>query len=337
MSALQRLRYADIGINLSDLQFSGIYHGKKHHEDDREKVIERARFNGVDKMLVTSSYLQEAKEVIKLCEPHPDLLYCTVGVHPCHATDVTKQPKGTTATTTTAATVAADYYKELRQIALDGKNSGIVKAFGEIGLDYDRLHFAPANVQRDVFKAQLDIAVDLDLPLFLHSRAADEDFGKILFPYLESGSLKRGGVVHSFTGTVEEMKLLVSKGLYIGVNGCSLKTEENLEVVKHVPLSKLLLETDGPWCEIRPSHASFRLHLATLKTTDGQLPKKPSQLLPFPTVKKEKFADGTMITGRCEPCAIGLVAQVVASIKGVSAREVAEAAWKNTMDLFQLE
>lgn len=325
MTALQRLRYADIGINLSDLQFSGIYHGRKHHEDDRAKVIERARFNGVDKMLVTSSYLEEAKEVMELCKPHPGLLYSTVGVHPCHALDVTKNGRS-----------AAEYYKELTHVAMEGKKSGIVKAFGEIGLDYDRLHFAPADVQRDVFKAQLDIAVGLDLPLFLHSRAADEDFGKILFPYLENGHLTKG-VVHSFTGTVQEMQLLVSKGLYIGINGCSLKTEENLEVVKHVPLEKLLLETDGPWCEIRPSHASFKLHLATQKLTDGQLPKKPSQLLPFPTVKKEKFADGTMVTGRCEPCAIGLVAQVVASIKGISVEQVSEAAWKNSMDLFHLE
>ena len=293
--------------------------------DDREKVIERARFNGVDKMLVTSSYLAEAKQVIDLCAPYPGLLYSTVGVHPCHAKDVSKAPSTT------------DYYAELKALALDGKQKGIVKAFGEIGLDYDRLHFAPADIQREVFKAQLDIAVELDLPLFLHSRAADDDFASILFPYLESGALPRGGVVHSFTGTVEEMHLLVSKGLYIGINGCSLKTQENLDVVNQVPLDKLMLETDGPWCEIRPSHASFKHHLANATVDEGQPVKKPSQLLPFPTVKKEKFSQGTMVTGRCEPCAISLVAKVVASIKGISVQEVAEAAWKNSMDLFQLE
>jgi len=293
-------------------------------------VIERAKFNGVDKMLVTSSYLQEAKDVIELCQPHPGLLYSTAGVHPCHANDVY--------TKTESITSPAEYYAELKKVVLEGKKSGFVKAFGEIGLDYDRLHYAAAEVQRDVFKSQLDIAVEVDLPLFLHSRAADEDFGNILFPYLDSGRLSRGGVVHSFTGTVEEMKILVDKGLYIGINGCSLKTDENLEVVKHVPLDKLMLETDGPWCEIRPSHASFKHHLAVKnKDENGQPVKKPAQLLPFPTVKKEKFAEGTMVTGRCEPCAISLVAQVVASIKGITEREVSEAAWKNTMDLFHLE
>lgn len=293
--------------------------------DDREKVIERARFNGVDKMLVTSSHLQESKHVLELCQDYPGLLYSTVGVHPCHATDVSKAG-------------ISDYYDQLKKVALEGKKTGFVRAFGEIGLDYDRLSYAPADIQREVFKSQLDIAVELDLPLFLHSRAADDDFGAILFPYIESGALPRGGVVHSFTGTVEEMKLLVSKGLYIGINGCSLKTQENLDVAAEVPLDKLMLETDGPWCEIRPSHASFKYHLAKATSAEsGQPIKKPAELLPFPTVKKERFAQGTMVTGRCEPCAIGLVAQVVASIKGISVQEVADAAWKNSVHLFHLD
>jgi TatD DNase family protein len=64
--------------------------------------------------------------------------------------------------------------------------------------------------------------------------------------------------VHSFTGTVEEMRELMDLGLYIGINGCSFKTAENCEVVKEVELSQLMLETDGPWCEVRPSHEGWK-------------------------------------------------------------------------------
>lgn len=276
-------------------------------------------------MLVTSSYLKESQKVIELCKTFPGLLYATVGIHPCHALDVSKSANKLNIT-------PEKYYADLRKVAEDGKKAGIVKAFGEIGLDYDRLHFSPADVQREVFIKQLDLAAELGLPLFLHSRNTGGDFEKILFPYLEAGKIPRGGVVHSFTGTVEEMEVLVSKGLFIGINGCSLKTQENLDVVKAIPLSHIMLETDGPWCEIRPSHASFKHHLALLEPK----PQKPSSLLPYPTVKKEKHTDGSIISGRCEPCAIALVAQVVASVKEISVEEVTEAAWINSMTLFEM-
>lgn len=131
-------------------------------------------------------------------------------------------------------------------------------AFGEFGLDYDRLHYCSKEVQLHSFAVQLALAASLSpqLPLFLHSRAAHADFVRLLKdafgPRLER--LEKGGVVHSFTGTVDEMRELMDLGLYIGVNGCSFKTEENCAVVKEIELSRLMLETDGPWCEVRPSH-----------------------------------------------------------------------------------
>lgn len=70
--------------------------------------------------------------------------------------------------------------------------------------------------------------------------------------------LEKGGVVHSFTGTVDEMRELMDLGLYIGINGCSFKTAENCAVVKEIELSRLMLETDGPWCEVRPTHDGWK-------------------------------------------------------------------------------
>lgn len=108
--------------------------------------------------------------------------------------------------------------------------------------DYDRLHFSPAEIQRPHFASQLALAKKHSLPLFLHSRAAHEDFALIMREH-RSDWEEKGGVVHSFTGTIDEMKELVEMGLSIGINGCSLKSQEALEVVREVPLDRLLLET----------------------------------------------------------------------------------------------
>ena len=195
-------------------------------------------------------------------------------------------------------------------------------AFGEIGLDYDRLELCPKDIQLEYFAKQLDVAVEVNLPLFLHSRAAHADFVRLLKE--REQVLGRKGVVHSFTGTKEEMEELVELGWDIGVNGCSLKTEENCEVVKAIPLERLQLETDGPWCEMRASHAGT-------KFLEGY---KEEPVVKW--VKKEKWVEGAAVKGRNEPCMIGKVAWAVAGIKGIGVEEAAEAAWGNTLKMFGL-
>jgi TatD DNase family protein len=111
----------------------------------------------------------------------------------------------------------------LKSLAIEAKEAGHAVAFGEIGLDYDRLFLTPMHQQLKYFEAQLDIAVEVQLPLFLHSRAASEDFERLLGAKLEQ--LPKRGLVHSFTGTVEEMQRLVQLGFDIGVNGCSMKSK----------------------------------------------------------------------------------------------------------------
>jgi TatD DNase family protein len=135
--------------------------------------------------------------------------------------------------------------QELWTLAVQAKKDGHAVAFGEIGLDYDRLFLSPKEPQLKYFEAQLNLAVEIQLPLFLHSRAASEDFERLLAPRM--ARLPKRGLVHSFTGTLEEMHRMIALGLDVGVNGCSLKTEENLEVVKAIPLERLQIETDGPW------------------------------------------------------------------------------------------
>ena len=302
-----RLRYADVGINLTDGVYHGVYHGKKAHDEDIKHVLLRAVDVGCVKMMVTGSDLQESRKAVRLAEEYPGLCYATVGVHPCSAKGFEKDPGG-----------PQKLLQDLEILAIDAKERGLATAFGEIGLDYDRLSLTAKEPQLKYFEAQLDLAVKVQLPLFLHSRAAGADFERLLKAKLPD--LPKRGLVHSFTGTMEEMQSLVSLGLDIGVNGCSLKTDENLEVVKAIPLDRLQIETDGPWCEMRASHAS-----ATYKDDAPPLPKG---------VKKEKWERDCMVKGRNEPVAITHVAWVVAKVKGLSVEDVCEAAWKNSIQMF---
>ena len=104
---------------------------------------------------------------------------------------------------------------------------------------------------------------------------------------------------------------MVAMGFDVGINGCSMKTEENIAVVREVPLERLQIETDGPWCDMRPSHASAQF----LKDAPS-LPK---------AVKKEKWSKECMVKGRNEPCAITHVAWAVAKIKCIEVEVVCEA------------
>ncbi len=264
--------------------FHGIYHSKRAHPPDLPSVILRARASGCQKLMVTGSDLSESAHAIEIAKQYPGLCYATVGVHPCSAQSLYAHADdgGVDAALT-----------ELEQLARSASAAGHAVAFGEIGLDYDRLELCPRDVQLRAFEAQLDVAARLGLPLFLHSRAAAEDFERLLRPALER--LPRKGLVHSFTGTLEEMRSLLALGLDIGVNGCSLKTTENLAVVKEIPLDRLQLETDGPWCEIRPSHAGAGF----LK--EGGAPRVREE---WGAVKKERWSEGRMVKGRNEPCSL---------------------------------
>lgn len=331
MSKLQRLataamttwkpRYFDIGVNFSDSMFQGRYNGSQtaKHPPDVDQVISRAHTFHVEKMLITASSISESEEHFDIVNKYKPRFGSTVGVHPC---TVAQEFYGGLDNEMPLADVD-ERLQKLKSIAQDGVAKGLVKAFGEIGLDYDRLHYSSKAQQMHMFQAQLDVVASLhhlELPLFLHMRNACEDFVAILTPYIESGAIKRGnGVVHSFTGTKEELEKILGLGFYVGVNGCSLKTQENLEVAKLIPLDRLLIETDAPWCEIRKSHAGYSFLSAYPNTfyPEVYVPKmeqdenadvdkktKPSkkvqpikmdELLPFPSIKKENHEKHTAL------------------------------------------
>jgi TatD DNase family protein len=156
--------------------------------------------------------------------------------------------------------------------------------------------------------------------MFLHSRNCEADFLSILREHHADWS-PYGGVVHSFTGTITEAREAISLGLYIGLNGCSFKTEENLAVVREIPLDRILLETDAPWCGVKRTHASHALLPAGFSSGVRE-------------VKKEKWEPGCKVKDRSEPMDMVEVCHIVAALKGATFDTVRDTCWENTSRLF---
>jgi TatD DNase family protein len=196
-----------------------------------------------------------------------------------------------------------------------------ISAFGELGLDYDRLNHASKEDQIRIFKAQLDLFVarGWQLPLFLHCRAAFEDFTEIIKPYM--AKLPRGGLVHSFVGSTDEMTALVDLGMGISVNGFSFQSRTSVDMVAAIPLDRLMLETDAPWGEIKATSNLAKRYCINAAQ-------------PLPSKKRDKWDASSMVKERNESCNMPLVAFIVAGIKGCSVEEVATRAYRNSSSMF---
>ncbi|KAL8835342.1 MAG: hypothetical protein Q9176_006994 [Flavoplaca citrina] len=216
------LRYADVGINLTDPTYHGFYnhHSTPSHPPDLPSVLARAASIGVRKFMVTGSDLEQSIQAIELAKRFPGKCYATVGVHPCSAGGFEGGGRGEGGgggKWDGGEKGGEELLKELEKVAREGMEGGWVVAFGEIGVDFDRLGFCKREVQERWFERQVEVAVKLQLPLFLHSRAAHTTFLRILRPHLPS--LPNRGLVHSFTGTLPEMQELVDLGFHIVGDG----------------------------------------------------------------------------------------------------------------------
>lgn len=294
-------RLIDIGANLTDAMFRGIYHTSQKHNDDFDLMLKRAKIGGVEKIIITGGSLDDSKKALELARLD-ECLYSTVGVHPTRCEEFNAFKDGPDA-----------YLDELSKLIREG--NGKVVAIGELGLDYDRLHFCSKETQRIYFEKQLILVQQTKLPLFLHNRNSTDDFLSILDSSKHMlGSAK--GVVHSFDGSQSDLKRILDLGFSIGINGCSLKTEQNLEVAKEIPADKLLIETDCPWCDIRPTHASFK-HIKTTfaKSKDASDPSLP-------------------VKGRNEPSNLIQILEVLASIRQEDIDQLERTIYDNTIKMF---
>ncbi|BBI35455.1 TatD family hydrolase [Cohnella abietis] len=205
----------DIGVNLLHRSF----------QQDREDVLLRAEAEGVFPLILTGTSVRSSKEAADYAAKYPGKLYSTAGVHPHDARNCD------------ASTI-----KKLRELAAFPH----VVAIGECGLDYNR-DFSPREIQKKWFQEQVELACEMKLPLFLHEREAFYDFTRLLRSY--QGRLPRT-IVHCFTGTAQELQVYLEMGFYIGITGwiCDERRGKHLrELVKRIPLNRLMVETDAPF------------------------------------------------------------------------------------------
>jgi len=223
----------------------------KPYDSDREDVIRRAREAGLEAVITIGSDFEGCKGAVELANKY-DFIYAAVGIHPHDAKDFTEEIFGR--------------IKEWAMSRITHHASRItpkVVAIGEIGLDYHYDH-SPKEIQKDVFKRQLDGAKELNLPVIIHSREAKKDTLKILE---ESGVTK--GVMHCFSGDMEMAERVMSMGFYISIAGpVTFKNAAKLrEIAKAIPDDYLLVETDAPYLTPEPlrgkrNEPAFVVHTA---------------------------------------------------------------------------
>lgn len=208
----------DTHVHLNDDQF----------DDDLEEVIERARLNGVERVVVVGFDEKTIKRAMELIDTY-DFMYAAIGWHPVDAIDLTDS-----------------YLDWIEELTAHPK----VVAIGEIGLDY---HWdkSPKDIQQAVFRRQIQLAKKLDLPIIIHNREATEDVVAILE---EEGAAEVGGIMHCFSGSPETAKRCLEMNFYISLGGpVTFKNAvKPKEVAKEVPLDRLLIETDCPYLAPHP-------------------------------------------------------------------------------------
>lgn len=257
----------DIGVNLTSTQFAS----------DRQKVVKRARDAGVTGMLITGTNALESQQAQRLAEDQAGFCWSTAGVHPHHASEWSTEIAST-----------------LRRLAEKPE----VVAIGECGLDFNR-NLSAHEQQEYSFDAQLALAAELNMPVFLHCREAHARFAAVLAPWLPK---LPGAVIHCFTGTRDELEACLGMGLSVGITGWVCDERRGLELRELLPLipaDRLLLETDAPYL-------------------------LPRDMRPRPTSRRN------------EPCFLPHIVHQVATWRGESAEELATRIDHNARTLFRL-
>lgn len=258
--------FVDIGINLTNKQF--------HNE--HEEIINRALDNGVEQMILTGTSVGGSKESAEIAEDYPEILFSTAGIHPHDAKSFNNES-----------------IHKLRKLLKQDQ----VISVGECGLDFDR-DFSPRPIQEKCYRAQLELAIEVNKPLFLHERSAFKRFNEITDEYL---SKLPKAVVHCFTGSLSEAKIYLDKGFYLGFTG-AISDERRFkhleDVIKYVPLDRMMIETDAPF----------------------MLPKS------MPRMQHR----------RNEPSFLPYVAQTIAGLKKISISEVADETTEVARNFFRI-
>jgi len=211
------------------------------------EIVGRARASGVGHCLTICTHISGFDKVLAVASRFP-FIHCTVGTHPHHAAEPSEM------------NVTRD---EIVALAENPKVVGI----GETGLDYHYNHSPPAE-QKKTFATHIEAALETGLPLIIHTREADDDTIRLM---TDAGQGRTRGVMHCFSGGPKLAERALALGFYISFSGIITfkKAEKLREVVKYVPLERILVETDAPYLAPIPhrgkrNEPSFVVHVAQM-------------------------------------------------------------------------
>lgn len=245
------------------------------YKKDLPSVIGRAKAADVLAMMIVGITLDESRQAVEIAEQFSGC-YASAGVHPHDA-----------------GSCAEEQLKALKELA----RSSVVKAWGETGLDFNRMH-SPQAAQEKWFCRQLEAADELELPLIFHERDSEGRFLEILSVHY--GSRQRLGVVHCFSGSATELAAYLKMGFYIGITGIltmQSRGETLRSIVRQIPLDRMVIETDAPF------------------------------LTPAPDKNH---------TRRNEPAFVRTVLYKLAEVLDREPEALADTLWKNTCHLYQI-
>ncbi len=200
----------------------------EEYEEDRDKVIDRSIKAGLRYMLTVATEEKYFAKALKIIEAH-EMIYGAFGVHPHNSREFDDR-----------------LGKMIRGFFAHEK----LLAYGEIGLDFYR-NYAPREVQMEAFRAQIELAKELSLPIIVHSRQARDETLRILD---ENGAAENGAVMHCFSYDLDTAKKLLDMGFHLSVPGTvTYKQSSSLrETIRYVPLDRMLPETDAPFLTPEP-------------------------------------------------------------------------------------
>ncbi len=228
---------------MKDIFDTHAHYDDEAFEEDRDTLLKSLFEQGVCNIINVGTDIASSKNSVELAKKY-EQIFAGIGVHP-HCIE----------------NLSDDYLEKLKNLSKESK----VVAIGEIGLDY---HYdnPQRDRQKEIFEAQLILSKALDLPVIIHSRDAAEDTLNILKKH------RPKGVIHCFSGSVETAREILKLGLYIGIGGVvTFKNAKNqVNVVREMPLDKLLSETDAPYMAPTPFRAK-RCDSSMIKYTAAKI------------------------------------------------------------------
>lgn len=244
-------------------------HLNKNYFNNIDNVIETAKKHNVKKIIICACEKKDFNESIEICNKYNDV-YLSLGFHPSEVDNVSE--------------------KDLLLLKKILKSNSKIIALGEIGLDY---YYNKKNKEKQIqlFENQLKLAEELALPVIIHSRDSFQDTYDILKKYHITG------VIHCFSGNLENANMYLRLGLYLGIGGVvTFKNSHLKEVIKHIPLDRIVFETDSPFLTPEPYRGSINM-----------------------------------------PCYVKDIADYVSSIKNIDINEVERVTTGNVKSLFDLK